>query len=334
MRTWVLSGIWVISLLHSPTNASETDLNEIKGGAPAYVGLELGAAFPTTLGRYLLFGLEGQPGIFDIYRVGELEGNTNVEFEALFNDSMQSGTLTVSGTNGSARGLFEPPTLDNKDMNEGELSFLSASAPAMLLEPLSVDYVFLSRSFVLGQGNRTESRTDQKIAVSATLCEFVYVIFCNFFDGCKTVRSSGKALLPNGDLISSRFHSEIVMRSESGRYYDSRYQQHALEFVEGLFATPIFLYDVNAAISAWSPAFQSALDGDGSYPVDQRMEDTISIVVQGYLDSSGPALRTMIEQESQRMELHNLAGLTINQIIQRIEGSYTDSLFQDAFEVL
>lgn len=333
-ETWICWGL--ILLFAFPANG-ESDIRtvETKGGAPAYVGLELGAAFPLAFGRYVFFGLEEQQGIFDVFRVGELDGTTVLSFETLFDDVVESGTLQVSGTNGSARGVFTPPAMKGRDIVSGELAVLAASEPAMLIEPRSLDYTFLSREYVAsvsGAPIGTAQRGNSKIGFLIILCEFAFFAICEFSDVCTNDKLADKVLQPNGDLISSRFHNEIVLRSESGQYYNGRYQQFAAEFIEGVFATPIFIYDINAAISAWSPAFVSALDSDGSFLVDQRMEDTVTTVVQGYLASAGPAFRQMIEQESRRMGLDDLAGLTINQIIQRVEGSYTDSLFEDAFE--
>lgn len=315
--------------------APESQVDEPRGGAPAYVGLELGAAFPLAFGRYVLFGLEEQPGTFGVFRVGELDGTTTMSYEVLFDDALQSGTLKVSGTSGSSQAMFAPPDMNARDFAQGELNLLAATEPAMLIEPLSVDYTFLSRDYVSGISGvpvRIARSAPSKITLFFIVCDYIHRILCEASDNCPANGLNEKFLLPNGDLISSRFHNDIVLRSESGQYYNGRYQQFGAEFLEGVFATPIFIYDINAAITAWSPAFVSALDSDGSYLVDQRMEDTITTVVQGYLDSAGPAFRQMIEQESVRMGLDNLAGLTINEIIQRVEASYSDSLFEDTFE--
>ena len=136
-------------ILASPAKAApQSQLDETRGGAPAYVGLELGAAFPLAFGRYVLFGLEEQPGTFDVFRVGELDGTTVVSYEVLFDDALQSGVLKVSGIGGSAQAQFVPPAMNARDFVQGELNLLTASEPAMLIEPFSVDYTFLTRDYV------------------------------------------------------------------------------------------------------------------------------------------------------------------------------------------
>jgi hypothetical protein len=109
-----------------------------------------------------------------------------------------------------------------------------------------------------------------------------------------------------------RYRDEVLAATEDGQYYIDLYNQFSFDLIEAIVASPSLAARLFNAHGAWVNGLQALVDGQGaSFIVTQQMEDDLLALLQTFQDVGSTDLSTMIAFESARLQLDQIAGLTI-----------------------
>ena len=153
--------------------------------------------------------------------------------------------------------------------------------------------------------------------------------WCAFPIGKSTKGNAGSL---DEDLIY-RFRDEVMMSSDGGRYYISRYYQTSPSLVRTTLSAPTLVYDVLEASRLWTPAIASVLDGDGSELITPEMVLSYEDIVDQLRERADASLRALIELEDRRINPRALVGLTASEFWDVLATADIDPLFSAGFEL-
>jgi hypothetical protein len=138
-------------------------------------------------------------------------------------------------------------------------------------------------------------------------------ISCDYVCGAFGSRGSSIVAL-------QRYRDEILAATDEGQFYSNLYDQFSPHLFQAILAVPSLTARLFKAQGAWVDGIQALLDGQGgSFVITQQMEDDLLSLLQTFQDVGGPDLAAMISFEKQRLELDQIAGLTMSQYQAQIE---------------
>ncbi|MCK4740828.1 MAG: hypothetical protein KAS80_00945 [Anaerolineales bacterium] len=121
-----------------------------------------------------------------------------------------------------------------------------------------------------------------------------------------------------------RVESELLMPTESGRYYREIFWTHNDELIDLAFAYPNFWNESFNLISTFDVGFEALLNGRGSDVVITA--EQIAVAEDYYtllMEISSPALQRTLQEESTRYPLRSFIGLTMEESAARVLGPQT-----------
>lgn len=120
--------------------------------------------------------------------------------------------------------------------------------------------------------------------------------------------------------ILQRYRDEILAATPEGQFYTGLYSQHSLDLMRAIVAAPSLTARLFKAQDAWVDGFEALVDGQGAtYVVTQPMEDDLNSLLDTFQSAGSPALQQMLTFERGRLQLDEIAGLTMSQYQTQIE---------------
>ena len=121
-----------------------------------------------------------------------------------------------------------------------------------------------------------------------------------------------------------RVESELLMPTETGRYYREIFWTHNDEFLDLAFAYPNFWNESFNLISTFDVGFEALLNGRGSDVVITA--EQIAVAEDYYtllMEIGSPALQRTLQEEATRYPLQSFIGLTMDESATRVLGPQT-----------
>ncbi len=319
-------------------DSGDFHIARITQGPPSEVGFALGRAFPLDDGNYHIYGLEGQvaqvPMQLNNPPVSALSVGFVLDFDGeTLNDTVEfsAGGGMIATTSFTAPDLPpdpDPNVVDSDDLFVGSLAFDGVPPELTAVAPTTVGYAVVRELFAAGRGG---------IGVGV---ECIYVYACLVFNRhCDKIDESAPrgsspqldAFVAGADLLRA-FRDQELSTSISGNYYTNRYYQFGSEFAAATFRDPTLVYDVVIGANQWQPAFDSLVNGDGSFLITQDLVNIGNEILDGWIDNGSPALAELVATERARLDFHNAAGLTMAQFQAVMEAADTETVFAASFE--
>ncbi len=117
-----------------------------------------------------------------------------------------------------------------------------------------------------------------------------------------------------------RYRDEILMTTADGQYYVDLYNELSTDAIQAVVTSPSLLARMFKAKPAWVAGFQALVDGQGgSFVVTQQMEDDLNALLQTFEDVGSPNLAQKLAFERGRLQLDQIAGLTMAQYQDQVE---------------
>jgi len=121
-----------------------------------------------------------------------------------------------------------------------------------------------------------------------------------------------------------RVESELLMPTETGRYYREIFWTHNDELIDLVFAYPNFWNESFNLISAFEVGFDALLNGRGSEVVITAEQIAVAEDYYTLLMGIGsPALQRTLQEETTRYPLQSFIGLTMDESATRVLGPQT-----------
>ncbi|MES0344279.1 MAG: hypothetical protein ABUK16_09220 [Anaerolineales bacterium] len=134
---------------------------------------------------------------------------------------------------------------------------------------------------------------------------------------------TGKDVWSTVDLYL-RVESELLMPTETGRYYRGIFWTHNDELIDLVLANPNFWNESFNLISTFEMGFEALLNGRGSEVVITAEQ---IVVAEDYysllMEIGSPALQRTLHEEATRFPLQSFIGLTMDESATRVLGPQT-----------
>jgi hypothetical protein len=138
-------------------------------------------------------------------------------------------------------------------------------------------------------------------------------ISCDYV--CAALGSRGSSIV-----TLQRYRDEVLAATEAGQFYIDIYNQFSPDLFQAILAAPSLTARLFKAQGAWVDGLETLLDGQGgSFIITQQMEDDLLSILQTFQDVGSPDLANMIAFEKQRLQLDQIAGLTMSQYQAQVE---------------
>ncbi len=124
--------------------------------------------------------------------------------------------------------------------------------------------------------------------------------------------------------IYLRVESELLVPTETGRYYREIFWTHNEELIDLVLAYPNFWNESFNLISTFDVSFEALLNGRGSEVVITA--EQIAVAEDYYtllMEIGSPALQRTIQEEATRYPLQSFIGLTMEESATRVLGPQT-----------
>ena len=124
--------------------------------------------------------------------------------------------------------------------------------------------------------------------------------------------------------IYLRVESELLVPTETGRYYREIFWTHNEELIDLVLAYPNFWNESFNLISTFDVGFEALLNGRGSEVVITA--EQIAVAEDYYtllMEIGSPALQRTIQEEATRYPLQSFIGLTMEESATRVLGPQT-----------
>ena len=134
---------------------------------------------------------------------------------------------------------------------------------------------------------------------------------------------TGKDVWSTVDLYL-RVESELLMPTETGRYYREIFWTYNDELIDIVLANPNFWNESFNLISTFEVGFEALLDGRGSEVVITA--EQIAVAEDYYtllMEIGSPALQRTLHEEAARYPLQSFIGLTMDESATRVLGPQT-----------
>ena len=131
---------------------------------------------------------------------------------------------------------------------------------------------------------------------------------------------TGKDVWSTVDLYL-RVESELLMPTETGRYYREIFWTHNDELIDLVLANPNFWNESFNLISTFEVGFEALLNGRGSEVVITA--EQIAVAEDYYsllMEIGSPALQRTLHEEATRFPLQSFIGLTMDESATRVLG--------------
>ncbi len=143
-----------------------------------------------------------------------------------------------------------------------------------------------------------------------------------FAPGVQTATGAGGDLIGLTELQALR--DEVMVRTSAGRYYAELYKTLSPAIVRTLVAHPSLLVDLFLSQDAWVEALATLTEGDANTTqVSADMAADLNRLLDAFETQGSPALRRTIAHERARLGLSTVAGLTMNQLWQRMNDRWS-----------
>ena len=132
---------------------------------------------------------------------------------------------------------------------------------------------------------------------------------------CAALGERGSAIV-----TLQRYRDEVLAATADGQFYVDLYSRFSPDLFQAILAAPSLTARLFKAQGAWVEGLQALVDGQGdSFVITQQMEDDLLSLLQTFQDVGSPDLAAMISFERQRLELDQIAGLTMSQYQAQVE---------------
>lgn len=140
----------------------------------------------------------------------------------------------------------------------------------------------------------------------------------------RTGLSAGRPLSSGGPIsygeVLRRYRNEILMSSAEGQFYANLYTQISPDLILAMVASPSLPIRIVSAMESWTSAFLSLADGQGAAAaVTQDMQDDLLSILQTFEEVGTPELASTLAFERKRLNLDQIAGLTIGEFQTQVE---------------
>jgi hypothetical protein len=120
--------------------------------------------------------------------------------------------------------------------------------------------------------------------------------------------------------ILQRYRDEVLGATADGQFYADLYAQHSLDLSRAIVAAPSLAARLFNAHGAWIDGISALVDGNGgSFVVTQQMEDDLNALLDTFQAVGSPAVQQMLAFERGRLQLDQIAGLTMTEYQDQIE---------------
>ncbi|MFK7956866.1 MAG: FG-GAP repeat domain-containing protein [Lysobacterales bacterium] len=299
------------------------------GSSEPGVSIAQARAFTDASGRPQLYALEGFPLGIPLRVNGSQETDVPLAYTLTSPLDTSNSELLVRRP-GSAI-TINPVALPEVDASGTLQLALSQISEVPLSSPVEADYRVINVDNLRSAENGGKigldlSETDDCLADFICLCVNCSLVFCN--------DTGGKGNQTSGLMLTQlrRLRDEVMLPSASGRYFSDLYYAFGSELITTIFSHPTLIYDVMEANRLWSPAIDSVLDGDGSYPISPEMGGIYREVTEQLKTFGSPELRQQIEQEDRLIQPVSFVGRTAGEYWDAVTSARTEGVFRDDFE--
>jgi hypothetical protein len=117
-----------------------------------------------------------------------------------------------------------------------------------------------------------------------------------------------------------RYRDEVLAANADGLFYTNLYVQHSLDLSRAIVAAPSLAARLFNAQGPWIDGISALVNGTGgSFVVTQQMEDDLNALLDTFEAVGSPALQQMLAFERGRLQLDQIAGLTMTEYQEQIE---------------
>ncbi len=117
-----------------------------------------------------------------------------------------------------------------------------------------------------------------------------------------------------------RYRDEVLASSADGQFYADLYTEHSLDLSRAIVAAPSLAARLFNAHGAWVSGISALVNGTGgTFVVTQQMEDDLNSLLDTFESVGSPALQQMLAFERGRLQLDQIAGLSMTEYQEQIE---------------
>ncbi len=122
--------------------------------------------------------------------------------------------------------------------------------------------------------------------------------------------------------IYQRLRHENLARSSGGRYFIELYDTHTREMTDIVRSSPQAFAAVLKAVTSWQPAFAALVNGQGgATTISAAQVADLRAAFDAFESRGSTELREALERQETRLDIPSYAGLTVNQVRERLEAS-------------
>ena len=120
--------------------------------------------------------------------------------------------------------------------------------------------------------------------------------------------------------VLRRYRDEVLAASTHGQFYIDLYQATSPDLIRALVASPSLAIRLYHARTDWAAGFQDLVDGAGdTFTVSLSMQDDLLSILDTFEAVGSPALAQTLAFERARLQLDQIAGLSMTELQQQIE---------------